>query len=267
MDHALFGLAPYHILLAGCGLVIIAAYWLPRFAVRHEPAASGLLILGGVVVFGFLPGMPDAFDPLKRPVLWELLSEVTIIVALFGTGLRIDRVFQMSLWTPTIRLLVVAMPLSVLAVALLGMVAGLSLAGAVLLAAALAPTDPVLARSVQVGPPGEDQRHDVRFSLTVEAGTEQSALEAAVSTAVWSPSEKLKADVSEYFGQLGPKAFAVTPPTDTGAQSWGSIHGAASKQEAQQDALQICSNVASQRGINLPCSLLFIENSQQPLGW
>ena len=104
-------------------------------------------------------------------------------------------------------------------------------------------------------------------SLTVEAGTEQSALEAAVSTAVWSPSEKLKADVSEYFGQLGPKAFAVTPPTDTGAQSWGSIHGAASTQEAQQDALQICSNVASQRGINLPCSLLFIENSQQPLGW
>ncbi len=104
-------------------------------------------------------------------------------------------------------------------------------------------------------------------SLTVEAGTEQDALEAAVSTAVWAPSDQLNADVSEYFGQLGPKAFAVTPPTDTGAQSWGSIHGAASTQEAQRDAIQICSNVASQRGISLPCSLLFIENSQQPLGW
>ena len=55
-------------------------------------------------------------------------------------------------------------------------------------------------------------------SLTVEAGTEQDALEAAVSTAVWAPSDQLNADVSEYFGQLGPKAFAVTPPTDTGAQ-------------------------------------------------
>ena len=104
-------------------------------------------------------------------------------------------------------------------------------------------------------------------SLSVDAGTEQSALTAAVSTAVWTPSDKLKADVSTYFGQLGPKAFAITPPTDTGAQSWGSIHGARSTQEAQRDAIQICSNVASQRGINLPCSILFIENSQQPLGW
>ena len=104
-------------------------------------------------------------------------------------------------------------------------------------------------------------------SLTVEAGTEQSAITAAVSTAVWTPSDKLKADVATYFGQLGPKAFAITPPTDTGAQSWGSIHGATSTQEAQRYAIQICSNVASQRGINLPCSILFIENSQQRLDW
>ena len=63
------------------------------------------------------------------------------------------------------------MPLTIGAVALLGWWAlGLAPASAILLGAALAPTDPVLARSVQVGPPGEDQRHDVRFSLTVEAG-------------------------------------------------------------------------------------------------
>lgn len=104
-------------------------------------------------------------------------------------------------------------------------------------------------------------------SLTVEAGTEQSALTAAVSTAVWTPSEKMRADVSTYFSQLGPKAFAITPPTDTGAQAWGSIHGAASTQEAQRDAIQICRDVANQRGIELPCSILFIENNQQQQNW
>ena len=63
------------------------------------------------------------------------------------------------------------MPLTVGAVALLGWWAlGLAPASAILLGAAMAPTDPVLARSVQVGPPGEAKRHDVRFSLTVEAG-------------------------------------------------------------------------------------------------
>ena len=104
-------------------------------------------------------------------------------------------------------------------------------------------------------------------SLTVEAGTEMSALEAAVSTTIWNPSDKLRADVAQYRGQLGPKAFAITPPTGTGAQAWGSIHGAASTQEAQRDAMDICANVAAQRQINLPCSILFIENQQQPLGW
>ncbi|WP_232365053.1 cation:proton antiporter [Salinimonas marina] len=37
--------------------------------------------------------------------------------------------------------------------------------------AVLSPTDPVLASTVQVGPPGETkERHDIRFNLTVEAG-------------------------------------------------------------------------------------------------
>ncbi len=41
---------------------------------------------------------------------------------------------------------------------------------ALLLAAVLAPTDPVLAADVQVGPPHENKRDDVKFALTGEAG-------------------------------------------------------------------------------------------------
>ena len=50
--------------------------------------------------------------------------------------------------------------------------AGLVPAAALLLGAALAPTDPVLAADVQVGPPGGDpeEEDDLRFSLTSEAG-------------------------------------------------------------------------------------------------
>jgi len=46
----------------------------------------------------------------------------------------------------------------------------LDLASALLLGAALAPTDPVLASDVQVGPPHEEEVENVRFSLTAEAG-------------------------------------------------------------------------------------------------
>jgi NhaP-type Na+/H+ or K+/H+ antiporter len=63
------------------------------------------------------------------------------------------------------------MPLTILAVALLGFwLAGMTLGGAILLGAVLAPTDPVLAGDVQVGAPTEGGEHPVRFALTTEAG-------------------------------------------------------------------------------------------------
>ena len=54
-------------------------------------------------------------------------------------------------WSPTWRLLGIAMPLCILGVALLGWALGLPLAAALVLGSVLAPTDPVLASDVQVG--------------------------------------------------------------------------------------------------------------------
>jgi len=63
------------------------------------------------------------------------------------------------------------MPLTILGIAFLGWsMLGLGLASALLLGAALAPTDPVLASDVQVGPPLEGMEDEVRFALTAEAG-------------------------------------------------------------------------------------------------
>lgn len=170
MKDAFFGLSPYHYLMLACGLVIVVGYWLPRFFSGREPAGSALLIIGGLLAFGLIPGAATIFSPLERPGFWEITSEFAVIAALFGTGLRIDRVIGTGLWTPTARLLVFAMPLCMLAVTGAGLLAGLGLAGAVLLAAVLAPTDPVLAADVQVGPPLEGGEHPVRFALTTEAG-------------------------------------------------------------------------------------------------
>lgn len=170
MDKPLFEFAPYHLLMAGCGLVIIVAYWLPRWISGKEPAASGLLIIGGLAVFGIVPGIPQVFSPVNRPGFWEIASEFAVIIALFGTGIRIDRIAGRGLWTPTVRLLAVAMPLCMVAVAVMGTLAGFALGSAILLAAVLAPTDPVLAADVQVGAPLEGREHPVRFALTAEAG-------------------------------------------------------------------------------------------------
>ena len=167
----MFELAGYHIVLAAFGLAVILAYWLPRFVSGREPAASALLIGLGFLVFGWVPGMPQAIDPIALPKPWEVVSELCVVIGLFGVGLRIDRLASRKTWQPTYRLLAVAMPLCIALVAFSGwMFAGMTVAGALLLAAVLAPTDPVLAGDVQVGAPLEGGEHPVRFALTTEAG-------------------------------------------------------------------------------------------------
>ena len=167
----MFEFNTYHIFLVGLGSAITLAYWLPRFVSGREPAASALLILFGLLAFGLLPSLPRAISPVELPKPWEVVSELCVVIGLFGVGLRIDRLSNRQRWWPTLRLLAVAMPLTIAVMAALGSwLGGLSLAGALLLGAVLAPTDPVLAGDVQVGRPTEGGEHPVRFALTTEAG-------------------------------------------------------------------------------------------------
>jgi sodium/hydrogen antiporter len=170
-EQGLFDFSSYHVMLVGLGVAIVMAYWLPRFFSGREPAASALLIGLGWALFGWAPGLPQAISPINSPKVWEITSELCVITGLFGVGLRIDSIVDRKRWAPTFRLLGIAMPLTVLGVALLGwQVAGMTLAGALLLGAVLAPTDPVLAGDVQVGRPTEGGEHPVRYTLTTEAG-------------------------------------------------------------------------------------------------
>lgn len=162
---------PYHVLMAAIGAAIFIAYWAPRIVLRGSPPTAAILMILGCVAYAVIPGMPEAADPTTAPHLWELTSEIVVIIVLFATGLRIDDIRTYRLWRPTLRLLLVAMPLTIAAVAVLAWgLAGMTVAGALLLGAVLAPTDPVLAGDVQVGPPLEGNEHPVRFTLTAEAG-------------------------------------------------------------------------------------------------
>ena len=94
-------------------------------------------------------------SPTADAELLQRVSELAIVIALFGTGLKLDRPLTWRSWSGVGRLLVVAMPLTIAAVALFGSgVMGLSLGAALVLGAILAPTDPVLAGDVGSGRPG-----------------------------------------------------------------------------------------------------------------
>jgi NhaP-type Na+/H+ or K+/H+ antiporter len=139
-------------------------------ALRELPLSLPMFCVAfGFSAFGL--SSAEAPDPLAYPEVTERLTELVVIVALTGAGLKLDRPFGWRSWSMTWRLLAVAMPLSILGIALVGgWLLGLGAAAAVLLGAALAPTDPVLAADVQVGPPRSGEEDEVRFTLTAEAG-------------------------------------------------------------------------------------------------
>lgn len=151
------------------GLLILLVAWLPM-VLKELPLSLPIVC----VLFGFglfqipvlrFPG------PLEYPLATERLTELIVLVALMGAGLKLDRPLGWRSWMITWRLLGITMPLSIAAIALIGWGAlGLAVPEAVLLGAALAPTDPVLASDVQVGPPRSGEEDEVRFSLTSEAG-------------------------------------------------------------------------------------------------
>ena len=171
-------------LLAGAALLL--AVVLPTALSRAAVSAPIVLLVVGAAM-GLLP-LPEGVDftPLGNRTFVEHLTEFTVIIALMGVGLALDRPLNLRRldswrrWGAAWRLLAIAMPLSIAGVAFVGWwMVGLAPAAALLLGAVLAPTDPVLASDVQVegptpvqdGEPDEiDESDEVRFALTSEAG-------------------------------------------------------------------------------------------------
>ncbi len=163
-------LDPYIAFLLGLGIVVLLVAWLP-LALKSVPLSLSIVCVAlgaGFFGLGWLEFDPD---PRTYDTIVEKLCEAVVIISLMGAGLKIDRKIGLRAWATTWRLLGIAMPLTILAVTLVGVYGlGLPIAMALLLGAALAPTDPVLASDVQVGKPGSGEEDEVRFSLTSEAG-------------------------------------------------------------------------------------------------
>jgi NhaP-type Na+/H+ or K+/H+ antiporter len=150
--------------------VVLLVSWAPVGLKRLPLTLAILCVALGVLVFstGLLSFDPD---PRTWDTATERLAELVVIISLMGAGLKLDRPPGWRSWATTWRLLIVAMPLTIAAVAFLGWTGlGFSLALALLFGACMAPTDPVLAADVQVGPPKSGDEDEVRFGLTSEAG-------------------------------------------------------------------------------------------------
>ncbi|OKK17709.1 cation transporter [Streptomyces sp. CB00455] len=161
------------VVYACAGLGALCAAVLPTALARRPVSLPMVFLAAGFLVFLLpLDALPE-LDPVQHRGAVEHLTEICVVIALMGAGLAINRPPGLRSWSTTWRLLGLAMPLTILVTAAAaGWLMAWPPAVALLVAASLAPTDPVLAAEVRVGEPTdeEDDEDEVRFALTSEAG-------------------------------------------------------------------------------------------------
>ncbi|SKB84063.1 cation:proton antiporter [Dyadobacter psychrophilus] len=160
----------YMITLTIIGIATLGMAWMPSFTKTTGISDSVVYVVLGVIVYELLDILPNP-NPLAFNVQTIHLTEMVVIISLMGTGLKIDKPFSFKAWSVPFRMLTITMVLCIASVSFIAYYfLQFDLASALLLGAVLAPTDPVLAADVQVGPPMEQIKDEVRFSLTAEAG-------------------------------------------------------------------------------------------------
>lgn len=152
-------------IVVGVLLIVMA---ITGSVLQRLPLSAAMIYLA--VGFGIGPEGLNLLHPDldKNSDLLENIAEIGLLISLFSAGLKLRLPLKDARWRLAFRLAVWGLLISVALTIPLIMWCGFSFGFALLLAAAISPTDPVLAADVQV----EDavDRDRLRFSLTGESG-------------------------------------------------------------------------------------------------
>ncbi|CAM3790820.1 sodium:proton antiporter [Mucilaginibacter galii] len=165
----------YIVIISVIGIAALGMAWMPAFTKRTGVSYAILYTLGGMLIYLLFPHLLPAANPKTNLTYTGHLTELVVIISLMGTAIKIDRPLKWKSWQSPLRLVTIGMVGCIAVASLLGYAFfNLGVASALLLGAVLAPTDPVLASDVQVGPPNENIKFETKFALTAEAGMNDS---------------------------------------------------------------------------------------------
>lgn len=159
------------VLLAGGLVALVVAALSDR--TRRLPISEPLLgLLAGIVLGPAVAGLLDV-RPLTEDHAWlHTATRILLAISVMAVALRYPLGAVRAQVRPVVLLLAIAMPLmAVITAGLSAWVLGMGVGAAVLLGAALCPTDPVVASSVVTGGPAEeDLPARDRQVLSLESG-------------------------------------------------------------------------------------------------
>lgn len=161
----------YVLVILLIGLSSFGMAFMPAISKRTGISYSLIYVAAGLIIYLLWPDLLPLPLPDQDGNFTLHFAELIVIISLMGTGIKIDRAFSWRRWATPLKLISVTMVLCIALSCLLGMMMlQLALPAAVLIGAVLAPTDPVLASDVQVGPPNDTIKSETKFALTSEAG-------------------------------------------------------------------------------------------------
>jgi sodium/hydrogen antiporter len=160
------------IALASIGAVVLCLGIISQ-AIKRSPLQEPLIAVAvGILIGPYGLAWLDIAawgDPIT---ILEAAARLTLAIGLMGVALRLTRQDIIGLWRPVGLLLIVAMlGMCALSSAIAGWWLGVPVWIAVLLGAALTPTDPVVASSIVTGRFAEEHLSDrIRDSISLESG-------------------------------------------------------------------------------------------------
>ncbi|MBA2548265.1 MAG: cation:proton antiporter [Burkholderiaceae bacterium] len=158
-------------LIAGAIFTVMA---LSGTLLKRLPLSTSMLYL--IAGFALGPAGLALLDPSPSAdhAILEIVVEAAVLISLFAVGLKLTLPLSHGRWRAPLRLATLSMLITIALLSAIGIVLfDLAPGAAILLAAILAPTDPVLASDVQLADPND--RDAVRFSLTGEGGLNDGA--------------------------------------------------------------------------------------------
>ncbi|MEH2375867.1 cation:proton antiporter [Nostoc sp.] len=147
-------------------MVTLGSGWIARLPLSFAIIYLIVGIFLGPYGFGLIQLRRDG---VFNAELLKRITELVVLISVFGCGLKIVRPLKLRVWDITTRLIIFLMPISIFALAAVGkLFLGMNWGEAILLGAILAPTDPVLASEVQLT--DINDQDELRFGLTSEGG-------------------------------------------------------------------------------------------------
>lgn len=205
-EHGYFETENYNYLLLIAGIVALLAAVIPVLLQKKYTSAPIFYLIVGAIVYALV----RQYDvrPLEHLEALKHITEFVILVALANAGLRIKEPFKWKTWRYAFRLLVIAMPITIVAAAFLGWwIIGLAPATAMLFGALISPTDPVLASELQTSEPGEEDTSHIKLGLTAEAGVNDGLAFPFTYLAIFALTKGL--DYSSWIGEWFLHEFVI----------------------------------------------------------